>query len=79
VTIGLLYLAPAIVLLALLVVGLYPGEGALQRVRERWAPRRGRASAARPVAPRRPECLLARGGRLLSTPFAGRPPPLTAV
>jgi hypothetical protein len=78
VSLGLLYLAPALVLLALLVAGLYPGERALERVRLRWAPRRLRPARAMPRPGRPPVRLLPRGGRLLGASVAARPPPLVA-
>lgn len=76
--IGLLYLAPALVLGALLVIGLYPGEQTLARplLRARSRPRRRRPTAP---APRRARRLHARGGLLLASGLAGRGPPARAV
>lgn len=71
---GLLYLAPALVLLAALVANRYPGERLLQAVARAWRPpqrRRRRAPARALVSPRsRP-----RGGVLLALALAGRGPP----
>jgi hypothetical protein len=76
-TVGL-YLAPALLLLLALGLGLYPGERALIRKL-----RRARAPRRRPLAlacgPRRG--LFARwprGGRLIAVGMAGRAPPLGA-
>ena len=73
---GLLYLAPALVLLWPLLSGRYVGEDAVTRLSTaRTAPRRP-SGAAVPVAARRPAVLLPRGGRLLASAIATRPPPL---
>jgi hypothetical protein len=74
--IGLLYLAPAILIAALLLAGRYPGERVLARAvaRVRAAlPRRRRTNAPRPRPPRR---TTPRGGVLLSAGLAGRGPPV---
>ena len=68
---GLLFLAPAFVLLLPLLAGRYPGERALTS----W-----RAPARRPVAirfaPPRPRTrLVPRGGLLVGCSLAGRAPP----
>lgn len=73
---GLVYLAPALLVLAILLLGLYPGEDALLTV----AGRR-RAPRARPDDRR---CLSVhtrsgRGGRLLAAALAGRAPPPACV
>jgi hypothetical protein len=70
--------APALVLALPLLAGRYVGERAVCRLcTARTAPRRC-ASAAVPVAARRPAVLLPRGGRLLASAIATRPPPLGA-
>lgn len=76
---GLLILSPAIFLLASLLSGHYVGEKRLHRlaaaVRSR-RPRRAR-STGRPLP--RPRALMPRGGRLVATSLAVRPPPLPAT
>lgn len=76
---GVLFLAPAIVLLASLAAGHYVGEERLARlvaVRRPARPRR-----ARPVAVAALRCvrLMPRGGRLVGTCLAVRPPPAAPV
>lgn len=71
---GLLYLAPAVLLLAALAFDRYPGERLLAAVARGWRPaphREGRAPA-RPATPPR---LVPRGGVLLALALAGRGPP----
>lgn len=74
-SVGLLYLAPAILLTALLLGGRYPGERVLARavVRARRPVRRRRLSRTR--LPRPPRRTTPRGGRLLCAGLAGRGPP----
>lgn len=74
---GLLYLAPALLLLWPLLGGRYVGEDAVGRLAaaHRATTRRPRGAAV-PVAARRRTVLLPRGGRLLASAFATRPPPL---
>ena len=76
---GALYLGPLLVLLVPLAAGRFPGEGALLRL-GRGGPARG--AARRPVgdvlAARAPSRLLPRGGRLIATALAVRPPPALA-
>ncbi len=68
---GLLFLAPAFVLLVPLLAGRYPGERRLLPVR----PRVRRAALAL-LAPARPRAVLApRGGLLVGCSLAGRAPP----
>jgi hypothetical protein len=74
---GVLFLSPAIVVLALLLGGHYVGEQQLGRLAAAWRqrrPRRGRVE--RSPLPRRPRALMPRGGRLVATSLAVRPPPL---
>jgi hypothetical protein len=71
---GLLYLAPALLLLSALVFGHYPGErllAAVARTRSLALRREGRAWA-RPLPPRS----FPRGGVLLAMALAGRGPPV---
>ncbi len=74
---ALAYLAPALVLFALLLLGRYPGEDAY---RSRLAPAR-RVAHLRPalLLPRRvTRSRLPRGGALLGAALAGRAPPRPA-
>jgi hypothetical protein len=71
---GLLDVAPALVLFAVLLLRRYPGERcvgrlATRRRRNRW-PAAGRVPHPAPVTPVRP-----RGGLLLAGAIAGRAPP----
>jgi hypothetical protein len=68
---GLLFLAPAFVLLLPLLAGRYPGERALTGWR---APSR-RAVAIRLALPRPRTRLVPRGGLLVGCSLAGRAPP----
>jgi hypothetical protein len=73
---GVLFLSPAIVLLASLLTGRYVGEDRLARLAAARRPSRPRRPrAARLVLPRRREGLMPRGGRLVATSLAVRPPP----
>jgi fatty acid desaturase len=75
---GVLFLAPAIVVLAMLLTGHYVGEQQLHRLAAAWQQRRpSRERAGRqPLTPRRPRARMPRGGRLVATSLAVRPPPL---
>jgi fatty acid desaturase len=74
---GVLFLAPAIVVLSLLLTGHYVGEQQLHRLAAAWQQRRPpRERSARAPLPRRPRALMPRGGRLVATSLAVRPPPL---
>ncbi|HKO39477.1 MAG TPA: hypothetical protein VJU14_14020 [Solirubrobacterales bacterium] len=69
----LLYLAPALLLLAALALGCYPGERLLDALLRGWAPVLGReAEAPRRLLPLRS---FPRGGVLLAMALAGRGPP----
>lgn len=74
---GVAMLAPALALLATLLAGRYLGEEAIDRVRRtRRAPSARRAGPARPVL-RGAVRHVPRGGLLLASSLATRPPPLT--
>lgn len=70
---ALLYLVPALLLLASLLLGRYPGE----RLRLSLGRPRRLARPARPLPARRPASFapLPRGGALLGMALAGRAPP----
>lgn len=73
---GLLAALPVLLLFALLVVGCYPGEDAIVRLREaRARPGTRRAGALQPSRLRY-DALLPRGGALLAFRLAVRPPPV---
>lgn len=73
---GVLFVSPAIVLLASLLTGRYVGEGSIARLAAAVHPgRRRRARAATPASPARGRALMPRGGRLVATSLAVRPPP----
>jgi hypothetical protein len=73
---GVLFLSPAIVLLASLLTGRYVGEERLARLAAAIRPSRPRRlRAARLVLPRRRQGVMPRGGRLVATSLAVRPPP----
>jgi hypothetical protein len=75
--VGVLFLSPAIVLLASLLTGHYVGEQRLQRLAASFRLRRRRPSRAiAPAASPRRRALMPRGGRLVATSLAVRPPPL---
>jgi hypothetical protein len=72
---GVLFLSPAIVLLASLLTGRYPGDDRLARLAATRCPSRPRRPriTLRASSPRR--VLMPRGGRLVATSLAVRPPP----
>ena len=73
---GVLFLSPAIVLLASLLTGRYVGEDRLARLAASRRPPRRRAQARTvPTAAARRRPLMPRGGRLVATSLAVRPPP----
>jgi hypothetical protein len=74
--IGLLYLAPALLLGLLLLGGRYPGERVLARPLQRRRPTRRRL--ARRLLPRPPRRTGPRGGVLIAAGLAGRGPPTVA-
>jgi hypothetical protein len=73
---GVMYLVPLLALLVPLAAGRFPGERTLLRIGHG---RRVRRSAPRPVGEvrvhRAPSRLLPRGGRLIASALAVRPPP----
>jgi hypothetical protein len=75
---GLLYLAPALVLCAPLVVGRYVGEEQLAGLARRSARRAPRRSSRLRV-PRSHVRVMERGGRLVASSLAKRPPPVVAA
>jgi hypothetical protein len=76
---GVLFLAPAIVLLASLAAGHYLGEDRLARLAAAFRPRRRRRRGAIAVAALRCVRLMPRGGRLVGACLAVRPPPAAPV
>jgi hypothetical protein len=77
---GVLFLSPAIVMLALLLSGRYVGETQIRRLAAAWQQRRSRRGRAeRPPLPSRRRALMPRGGRLVATSLAVRPPPPLAT
>jgi hypothetical protein len=76
----LAYAAPVFLLAVPLLAGRYVGEDRLERLRERRArPSRLRPTAVALPAKRRVVALLPRGGRLIATALAVRPPPSLSV
>jgi len=72
------YLLPALLLLAALAARRYPGERALLAMMG-GARRRHRRARAAARSPSRPRALLPRGGALIATSLAVRPPPLATA
>ena len=79
--VGVLFLSPAIVLLASLLTGRYVGEDRLRRLAAAYTPRARRSAARSQPAPPRPlrRALMPRGGSLVATSLAVRPPPLLLI
>jgi hypothetical protein len=74
----LLFLAPVLLLALPLAFGRYLGETQLAQLRERRRQASTRRSTPEPApASRRPFAILPRGGRLIATALATRPPPLS--
>ena len=71
---GLLYLAPALLLSAPLILGRYVGEEQLAGLAKR-SPRCPARRASRLPIPRSHVRLMQRGGRLVASSLAKRPPP----
>jgi hypothetical protein len=72
-----LMLAPAAVLLVLLLHGIAPGEALIERLRRRWVAVRTRAASCLPV--RRLKLVVRRVGRQLAAALAMRPPPAVSA
>ena len=75
---GLLYLAPALVLALPLLLGRYVGEEQLVELGRR-TPVRRRQQALRVAGPRSYARMMQRGGELVASGMAKRPPPLVAL
>jgi hypothetical protein len=77
---GALLLAPAVVLLAPLIAGRYPGERRLRHLVARRAARgaAGRRAVSVPLPRRRPRSVGPRGARVLAAALAERGPPSPA-
>jgi hypothetical protein len=75
----LAYAAPALVVALPLIAGRYLGEDAIARLRERAVTRPRRRPATAPMPRPRFAALVPRGGRLLASSLAVRPPPSAAV
>ena len=75
---GLLYLAPALLLCAPLILGRYVGEAQLADLARR-SPGRRAARASRLPVPCSHVRLMERGGRLVASSLAKRPPPRAAA
>ena len=71
---GLLFVGPFLILVALLMLGVYPGEKLLLRVASTPRRRRQRAPRRRRM-PRSSRLAAPRGGALLAASLAGRAPP----
>jgi hypothetical protein len=77
---GLLFLAPALVLLASLLTGRYVGEAGLDRLVAVVGRRPARrAPSQHDPLPPRPRTVMPRGGTLVATSLAVRPPPLLSA
>jgi hypothetical protein len=76
----LLPAVPLLGLLAMLVLGRYPGCEAIVRLSERLSAEGGRrpASARSSALPKPPRSFAPAGGRLIALGHAQRPPPLPA-
>ena len=75
---GLLYLAPALVLALPLVLGRFPGEEQAGRPRRTVTRTRPLGRLTRIPAPRSHVRVMQRGGRLVASALAKRPPPRPA-
>jgi hypothetical protein len=71
-----LALVPLLLLVGSLLLGHYPGFGAIVRLSERIAPRRATRAAKSQPRPRAPRSHAAGGGLLIALGIAQRPPPL---
>ncbi|MSW50456.1 MAG: hypothetical protein F2817_06155, partial [Actinobacteria bacterium] len=68
-------LAPALLLIAVLLLGRYPGEATLSRLRRGRRPRRRALPRTHLGVARRAVAVPPRGGRLIGAGVASRPPP----
>jgi hypothetical protein len=75
---GLLYLAPALLLCGPLILGRYVGEEQLAELAQRSPRCPARRASMLPV-PRSRVRPMQRGGRLVASSLAKRPPPLAAA
>jgi hypothetical protein len=75
---GLLYLAPALVLALPLLLGRFVGEDQLAGLAGRAATRPRRRRVLRVAPPRSRARVMQRGGRLVASGMAKRPPPALA-
>jgi hypothetical protein len=75
---GLLYLAPALLLALPLLLGRYVGEEQLVELAAR-PPARTRRQVLRLASPRSYARVMQRGGRLVASGMAKRPPPAAAL
>jgi len=71
-----LALVPLLLLVGSLLLGHYPGFGAIVRLSERISSRRRRRAAKSQRRPRAPRSYAASGGLLIAFGHAQRPPPL---
>jgi hypothetical protein len=76
---GLLYLAPALVLALPLLLGRYVGEDQLVELVGRAPAHPHRRRVMRSAGPRRCARAMLRGGRLVASGMAKRPPPPAAL
>jgi hypothetical protein len=67
---------PLLLLVASLLLGVYPGCEAIVRLSERFAMRRRPRTAGRQLRPAAPTLHSASGGLLIALGLAQRPPPL---
>jgi hypothetical protein len=74
----LLYLAPALALALPLILGRYVGEEQLAGLASRAVPARPRRRATPVAGPRSVARVMQRGGRLVASGMAKRPPPAAA-
>lgn len=76
---GILFLAPALLLALPLLHGRYVGEELVVRLAERRRPRPRAARRATAPAARPPAALLPRGGSIVASWLARRPPPVACA
>jgi hypothetical protein len=71
----LLFLAPALLIVAPLIAGRYPGEELIVKLGRRSGRPRRTAAGSSQAAPPSPSLWLPRGARLIAFSLAERPPP----